>query len=50
MITNVLTAIQFMLVIFSLGIIFYNIHRGDNKRSTYLGLLLDTCLLWLLVI
>ena len=50
MITNVLTAIQLMLVIFSLLIIFYNLYRGDNKRSTYLGLLLDTCLLWLLVI
>lgn len=37
MITNVITAIQFMLVIFSLLLIFYKLHRGDNKEKHVFG-------------
>ncbi|MBP3791850.1 MAG: hypothetical protein ILA26_07460 [Methanobrevibacter sp.] len=50
MITNLLTAVQLVIVIFSLLLVFYNLMRGDNKTSTYLGLLFNTCLLWLTVI
>lgn len=50
MITNILTAVQLLIVIFSLLLVLYNLMRGDNKTSTYIGLLLNTCLLWLTVI
>lgn len=50
MITGILTAVQLVLVIFSLMLVFYNLVQGDRKTSTYLGLMLDACLLWLVVI
>lgn len=50
MITNILTAVQLVIVIFSLLLVLYDLMKGDNKTSTYLGLLFNACLLWLTVI
>lgn len=50
MINSLLTAIQLLLIIVSLSLVFYNLMVGDNKRSTYIGLLLNSCLLWLVLI
>lgn len=50
MITNLLTGVELMIIILSLLLVLYNLMRGDNKTSTYLGLLLNSCLLWLVLI
>lgn len=50
MINSLLTAIQLLLIVFSLSLVFYNLMIGDNKRSAYIGLLLNSCLLWLVLI
>jgi len=50
MINSLLTAIQLLLIVFSLSLVFYNLMIGDNKKSTYIGLLLNSCLLWLVLI
>lgn len=50
MITNILTVIQLILIIISLFLVIYNLFSGDVKRITYLGLLLNACLLWLVII
>lgn len=50
MINSLLTAIQLLLIVFSLSLVLYNLMIGDNKRSTYIGLLLNSCLLWLVLI
>ncbi|WP_458452974.1 hypothetical protein [Methanobrevibacter sp.] len=50
MISNLLTVVQLIIIIFSILIVLNNLFRGDNKRSTYAGLLLNACLLWLVII
>lgn len=50
MINSLLTAIQLLLIIVSLSLVLYNLMVGDDRRSTYIGLLLNSCLLWLVLI
>lgn len=50
MIDSLSAAIQLLLIIASLSLVLYNLMIGDNNRSTYIGLLLNSCLLWLILI
>ena len=51
MINSLVTALQLVLILISAALILYTlIIRGDNNRSTYITLLLDMCLLWMVLI
>ncbi|MBQ2354043.1 MAG: hypothetical protein II396_06990 [Methanobrevibacter sp.] len=50
MITSLVAALELIFIITSVSLVFYNLMKGDNKRSTHLMLLLNLCLLWMVLI
>ena len=50
MINSVVGGFFLFIVLLSVAIIMHAILMGDNKRSTYLALILNLCMLWMALI
>ena len=51
MINSLIAALQLVLILISLALVLYVLFvRGDNNRSSYIMVLLDLCLLWMVLI
>lgn len=50
MINSIVGGLFLLIVILSVAIIMHAILRGDNRRSTYITLLLNLCMLWMALI
>ncbi len=51
MILNIITALQLILVAISILLVLYILMiKGDNGKSSYLMLLMNLCLLWMILI
>ena len=51
MINSLIAALQLVLILISLALVLYVLFvGGDNNRSSYIMVLLDLCLLWMVLI
>ena len=50
MIDNLLAFVQLILIIISLTTFLYILMRGDVRKSNYIMLLVNSCLLWIVLI